>query len=128
MTDLTVPSGVPVVINPASWEDAIALKKALFREMAMGRGMNLPTFLMVASSDAVEVALYKCLARCLYDGQKITKKTFDPIETRQDYPAIAAACGRENLSPLWPGLLSLLEELSQIVTKQANIENDQKSA
>ena len=123
---VSVPSGAEVTINLASWEAAKALKKAIEREIAGNGGLNLATVLMVDSSDAVDAALMTCLARCLYNKEKITSVTFDKAEARGDYYDIAIACVKENLGPLAESLLSKLNEYG-LMTKQAEAKKDPKS-
>ena len=127
MTDLAVPSGAVVVINAAGWKEAKQLKKAIEREMAITGSISLPTVLLVDSSDAVDAALAPCLARCLYNGEKIIEKTFDSTSARADYYDSVIACVKENLAPLAESLLSKLSEYG-ILKKQADTENGQKSA
>jgi hypothetical protein len=125
MTEFTAPSGVTVVINPAPWKDAKALKKAIEREVDLG-ALNLSggfegvvtAILAVDASDAVDAALAPCLARCLRDGQKIVDATFDDVEARADYYDIVVACIKENLSPLVVSLFSKLSEAG-LTMKQA---------
>ncbi len=119
MTDLTVPSGATVVINTAPWEDAVLLQQAIFREVAMGGGLNLSTFMLVAASPPVYAALMKCAIRCTYNDQKITPATFKDKEARADYIPIMSAVVKENLGPLEDGLFSVLSELAEYVKKQA---------
>lgn len=127
MTDLTVPSGAAVVINAAGWKEAKQLKKAIEREIAVTGSISLPTVLLVDSSDAVDAALAPCLARCLYDGQKIIDQTFDNPKNRADYYDIVIACVKENLGPLADSLLSKLDEYG-IVKKQAVTKSVPESA
>jgi threonine aldolase len=127
MAELTVPSGAVVVINPASWKEAKQLKKAIEREIALTGSLSLPAVLLVDSSDAVDAALAPCLARCLYDNEKIIEKTFDDPKARADYYDIVVACVKENLAPLAESLLLKLKEYG-IVKKQADTGNAPKSA
>lgn len=117
MSEFIAPSGVKVVINPAPWKDAKALKKAIQREIAQsGVSLNLgtditallPVILLVDSSSAVEGALSACLARCTRDGEKIIEATFDDVNARMDYYDIVIACAKENLGPLAESLASKL--------------------
>lgn len=126
MTDITLASGVRATINPAPWKDAKALKKAIERELALAGGLTTSTVLMVDSSEAVDAALWPCLARCLYDGEKITEQLFDKLKPREDYYDVVVACVKENLGPLAVSLLSKLREY-EMIPKQANTKEDQKS-
>lgn len=125
--DIEVPSGAKVVINCAPWEDAVLLQQAISREMAIGGNFTLSTFMLVAASAPVYGALLKCLARCLYNNEKITPATFNKEEARGDYIPIVAACVKKNLGPLEAGLLSVLSDLAEYARKQATTSVDQKS-
>lgn len=120
MTEITVPSGAKVVINPADFRASIALKNALQRELAKSNTtlkMNLNSdalelgrlIMLVDSSPEVNALLWPCLARCTYNDEKITEKTFEPVEARQDYYDIVLECGRVNLSPFFESALSKLK-------------------
>ena len=121
--EFTAPSGATVVINPAPWKDAKALKRAIEREMAIAGSLDLRAFLLTDSSEAVDAALLVCLSRCLYGGEKIIEATFDKPENRQDYYEIAYQCGKVNLGPLWGNLLLRLSEFGLV--KQ--VKKDQES-
>ena len=123
--EISLPSGATATINVAAWAAAKQLKKAIEREVATG-GLNIPTILLVDASDAVDAALWPCLARCLYDGQKITEQTFDKAPARADYYDIVIACVKENLGPLAESLLSKLQEHG-LLKKQADTKEGQKS-
>lgn len=122
-TEITVPSGATVVINHASWKDAKRLKQAIEREIIVGGEINLSTVLLVDSSTAVDEALAPCLARCLYNNEKITDQIFDDPKARGDYYDIAMACVKENLAPLGESLLSKLR-LFGLVKQAKNPQND----
>lgn len=125
--EFNAPSGAPVVINAASFEEALNLKDAMEREAAdsLSRGF-LGMTLLVDSSPVVRAALWPCLARCLHNGQKITKETFNKREIRGDYYDIVEACIKENLGPLGESLrLKLLAY--GIIQPQAPTEKNPKS-
>lgn len=124
--EFIAPSGAKVVINSAPWRDAKQLKKAIEREIMVG-GLNIPTILMVDSSDAVDAALWPCLARCLRNDQKIVEMTFDDLEARIDYYDIALECIKVNLGPLAERLRSKLQEFGLLKT-QAPTKDAPKSA
>ncbi len=119
MSEFTASSGAKVVIGMAPFADAMALKNCIARELA-GTNFNIdlaklkdfdvslfaPAILTIDSSDAVYAALFKCLARCSYNGDKITEKTFEAEGARGDYYDIALASIKENLSPFFKNLAS----------------------
>jgi hypothetical protein len=121
--EFTAPSGAKVVINPAPWVAAKALKKAIGREVIdigtdAGTDAILSHVLKVDCSDEVDAALWPCLARCTRNEHKIIEATFDDLEARKDYYEIAFACAKENLSPLVESLFSKLLALG-LIKKQA---------
>lgn len=117
MTEFTAKSGAKVVINLAPWGDAKRLKAAIEKEAATaGVKFDLEadistlvsTILAVDSSEAVDAALWPCLARCTRDSVKIVPSTFDFVDARQDYYQIVNSCLMENFRPLAEGLLNVL--------------------
>ncbi len=126
MTEISLPSGATATINVAAWRDAKRMKNAIERELAASGGLNIPTVLLVDSSDAVDAAIWPCLVRCLYNGEKITEQTFDKSSARADYYDIVIACVKENLGPLAQSLLSKLAEYG-LLKKQADLKEGQKS-
>lgn len=129
MSEFIAPSGAKVVINVASFEEAMRLKKAI--ERAVG---SAPTFasplqmmLLVDSNDDVEKALWGCLARCLREGEKIIPATFDPPDARADYYEIGAACVKENLGPLLESLRSKLSEHGITIPQAEKTEKNPES-
>lgn len=93
---------VKVVINAASFKDANTLKNAILN----ADGKDDYTINIVDLEPKVEVALWPCLLQCTYGGQKITQKTFESEEAREDYYPVLNACVVENLRPFMKGLAS----------------------
>lgn len=120
--EFTSQSGAKVKINIADFEDTMDLQSAILKEAAKAdfkiEGMNLSSdvdmsgiikaAMSVASSKEVREILFRCLVRCTYDGQKITKATFEDAEARKDYYEVVIACLKENLTPFFEGLFSKL--------------------
>lgn len=65
-------------------------------------------FCEIASSETVEVSFFECAARCLIDGKKITRETFEAPDTREDYLPVAWEVIKYNLAPFFRGLASQL--------------------
>lgn len=65
-------------------------------------------FCEIASSDAVESAFFECAGRCLLDGKKITRETFESPDMREDYLPVAWEVIKYNLLPFFRGLASQL--------------------
>lgn len=55
-------------------------------------------------SDVVEAAVLGCMERCLYNGQKITAKTFEDENARADYLPVAWEVMKANLTPFFKNL------------------------
>lgn len=93
-------SGAEVIINEAPFEDAMNLKNAIIREI--GNDKFQATF--IDSTPAIYAAIWPCLLKCNYNGQKITKATFEEPKVREDYYEVINACVEENLRPFLKGL------------------------
>lgn len=121
-----------VVIGPAAFKDAMALKSAITKEIANSdldfdfeKEINVGDFakiaLMIDSSSEVNKALFDCLSRCTYKGHKITEATFEDVEARKDYYEICIACVKENLLPFFESLhLKLKPFLDQLPVQAKN--------
>lgn len=58
----------------------------------------------IASSDAIEGILFDCFARCMLDGKKIGRDSFEDPDMRPDYIPAAWEVMRFNLAPFFSGL------------------------
>lgn len=144
--DITVSSGAEVKINVADWTSSKRLQKAInlaikksgvelskvdIEQLFSGSKSEMLTsvksgaldslldlVLSVDSDDEVEKALFKCLERCTYNGEKITKDTFEDVEARGDYYEIVIHCLKENLAPFFRPLLSKLKKLAPSVKSE----------
>lgn len=67
-------------------------------------------------SDALESAVFSCMERCLLDGVKITKSTFEDQDVRADYLPVAWEVIKLNLAPFFKNL-----DLSSSMPKPAPI-------
>lgn len=134
--EFKAPSGAKVVINHADFQDAMSLKNSITSEIAKN-GLKLDwekiltsrnisnddinefiKFVMTMdSSSAVYDAVFKCLIRCTYSGEKITENTFEDVKARQDYYEIVFNCIKENTSPFLGGLRSRLSTISELAKK-----------
>lgn len=120
--EFTSGGGAKVVINLAPFDDAMNLKAAVMRQLSKSDiGIDLDKMKLdqdiditalirtLASLDAspeVNEAAMKCLIKCTYNGEKITKMTFEPAAGREDYYEIMLSCIKENLSPFFRKALS----------------------
>lgn len=104
-------------INIADFESGMRLKAAVFKA-AGDSGLDIANLaemdvtealkaaISVDVSTAVYDALWPCLARCTYAGEKITKQTFDKPEMRELYYPLVIECIKVNIAPFLKGLLS----------------------
>ena len=127
MSEITTANGVSVVVNIAPFKDAMALKNAIAKELtATGIKLDLKAdvstlsslALSVDSSDSVYKALFSCLARCTYGGQKIIEATFEDEKAREDYYEVVIECLKVNLSPFFKGLALKLKTLKEILPEK----------
>ena len=110
MRKVTLPSGAELTVNIAPFKDAKALFQALLKEWK-DMGPDLPSnlgkmFSSAFSSLEVEKALWPCLTRCLYNGEKITPDVFEPDEARQDFIPACLEVVSDDITPFTKGLFS----------------------
>lgn len=65
--------------------------------------------IQIMTSKELKVVMYDCMLRSLYNGEKITKKIFEPVEARPDYYHVCYHILMENLSPFFSTIGSLLK-------------------
>lgn len=137
MSEFTSTSGAKVHVRVAPFKDSMALKNAITKELST-KGIDLSTLtfkdengkdkkigdidtkellspivnsvLALDSSDEVYRAVFKCLERCTYNGEKITENTFEDVEARGDYYEILLSCLKENIFPFFGGLRSKFKD------------------
>lgn len=120
--EFTSKNGAKVVINHADFEDAMDLQSSILKEASKAEfsleGVDMSSDIdfsglikagmSVAGSKEVREIIFKCLVRCTYNGDKITKQVFENPEARKDYYEVVIACLKENLLPFFGGLISQL--------------------
>lgn len=106
--EVKLPSGASLQITLAPFADGRALFKAVTEEM---KGLRLnpkdqvdvnfykDLFCAALSSDKIEACVFKCAARALYNGERISVDTFEPPEARADYLHAMYEIALENLLP-----------------------------
>jgi hypothetical protein len=120
--------GIKVVINEADFTTSMMLRGAVLKSIK-NSDINISAIdleqlnqeaitkliieaaLSIDCDDKVTDALFKCLARCTYNGEKIIRDTFEPVEAREDYYEIVINCLKENLLPFFQPLLQRLRNL-----------------
>ena len=118
---IALPSGAELTVNVAPFKDAKALFQAMAREwkelgpgiMDNPKGMS-SMFLSAFSSSDVEKALWPCMSRSLYNGEKITQDSFENEEARQDFIPACLEIVSENIVPFTKGLFSGLGTQSPV--------------
>lgn len=139
MAEIVTISGAKAVINVAPFKTAMALKNAITSELAKS-GIDLQVLiekqnqkesdvkvdlksiisavLAVDSSPVVYAAIFECLARCSYNDEKITEKTFEADAARGDYYQIVLECVQANLLPFFMALASRLSGLKSLLNSR----------
>lgn len=122
--------GRELVVNPASYRDAMDLSKAIGRALRGSDLSGLPTdmeaqigaeglqsmislVMSVSTSDEVERATFKCAERAAWGGTKITPELFDDEpEARQYFYQIMSEVIKVNVTPFFGGLFSAFSTLA----------------
>ncbi len=136
-------SGAEIDVQPASFQDANKLLKTVMREaekiqinLGVSGASSLASLLKdeakddilntiknaiarVISSEEIESALWPCMSRVTYNGQKVTKETFDNPDARQDFLPLMKEVLGYNLRPFFKGLnLSFMQTLQKNLGSQ----------
>jgi hypothetical protein len=56
-------------------------------------------FCKLVASKPIEKAVWKCLARAVYNDEKISMETFEPVSAREDYLTVCWEVARLNVTP-----------------------------
>lgn len=128
-------------IKFAGFDDALALHDVVLKEIKeagvninledidlsaglSSSSINIDTLLKpilgVASSSGIREAAFKCLESSLYNGEKITRATFDNEKAIEHYYSILIECVKVNLTPFFKKLASQLGklDLEKIISSQ----------
>lgn len=124
MDPITLPSGRTLEVKIVPFSMGKKLFKTLARELVAVRldlditkiktvgdldvNVMKDAILQVMASDAIEACFFECAEKCLIDGQKITKDSFEHETARQDYLPAAWEVMKGNLTPFFKGLASAL--------------------
>lgn len=130
MKEIKLPSGATLKISVIPFAAAKALYQAILEE---ARSVKFDASTDMASvikelvcvgfsSKKVEVTLWECMKRCLYNSGngdlKIDDSTFEPATARQDYSLICLEVIMECISPFMKGLSA---ELGRVITMITSI-------
>lgn len=117
----TMPSGAVLEVGIAPFAVAKALYQAVLRELrhiSIGTGkpdmaeLWKDVFCVGFASNEIEEAIKPCLARCLYDGEKITDASFEPEDRRQDYMQVLMEVAKDNIGPFAKALFATWKKAS----------------
>lgn len=125
MKEIILKSGRKLKISLAPWKDARELYQAVASELIAVKAdpkQELDTnfikdlFCTMLASKKIEAALWLCMKRCLYNGERIQEETFEPAEAREDYLDICAEVAKENINPFAKSLYAEYGPLFQGLT------------
>lgn len=74
-------------------------------------------FIELDTSSEIYTVLWKCLSRCTYNGERITKSIFEQEEAREDFYEIMIACILKNIRPFIKSLILQLKSLNNMITQ-----------
>jgi hypothetical protein len=124
MNEIDLPSGAKLRISLSSFGVSRELFQAVMEElkgtkMAASTEIDVNLFkdLFCAgfASKKIERAVWECMKKALYNGQKISEETFEAEEARQDYLPVMWEVAKANLNPFLKSLYAVFEEsLSKI--------------
>lgn len=126
MTETELPSGAKLEITPAPFAIAKALYMAVAEEMKslkldpraeIDANFWKDIFCVGISSVKIEERLWECMKRATYNGLKIDKDTFEPIESRQDYGVVCFEVAKENILPFTKSLSAKYSALLGTIIK-----------
>ncbi len=121
-----LPSGAILEVQPAPFAESKALYQAILEEGKNVKVADMESaikdlFCIGLSSKKIEAAMQPCLARALYDGEKILDQTFEPVDRRQDYLAVCMEVARENIEPFTKSLYAQFKGVLGQLKKLANV-------
>ncbi len=123
MTEMTLPSGVQLRILNIPFAEAKDLYQAVLEELKkVPFDQNTPMVALIKEmawigfgSKKVEAALWKCFERCLYNGLKIDKETFEAEKAREDYSTVSVEVIQNAILPFSKSLFVESGRLSAII-------------
>lgn len=116
---ITLTSGATLdVTTLPAFEVSDALYKAFLKDVLLpvapdrdiDQSLLKDFFCRGFTSEDVKKALWKCMEKALYNGQKITKDTFEAEEARQDYIDVCYHVLVRNIEPFMKGLFARLSQ------------------
>jgi len=138
MLKFTAPSGAKVEMTLSDYSTSFDLMKAVMKAVRQGGvGSKIPkdiqlsdlaklkeanlndlggladAIIDIITSREVEELVFKCMERCSYDNERISRSTFEPEDRRGDFLFIAWEVGRANVLPFGSHLTSGLKNIFQ---------------
>ena len=124
--EVDLPSGAVLKMNLASFAVSKELYQAFMEEIKdLKVDLKLNTELDISffkdlicvalSSKKIEKALWECMKVALYNGIKISDKTFEEEEARGDYFSVMTEVAMLNIKPFMKNLSALLPTLSSVM-------------
>lgn len=113
MTEVDLPSGAKLRIQPAPFKDSRALYQAILEEAKVLKldpkteiDVNLfkDLFCVGVSSKKIESCLWECMKVVRYNELKIDADTFEKVEAREDYLTVCFEVAKENVLPFMKNL------------------------
>lgn len=109
-------SGAELKIWLAAFPDGHALFKAVSKTLEgtdIGELTVQQLSMRLLSSEILEAAIWKCMGKATYKGQRITKETFEPLEARSDFMEVMEEVMAYNLVPFSKNVASLSKVITQ---------------
>lgn len=100
-------SGAELEVTMAGFEECMNLDEAVKAELAgidFDKESTITFYAKLSGSRRLKEALWPCMLRATYNGQKITKETFEPEQARADFFPVAQEVLVFNLRPFFQGL------------------------
>lgn len=118
--EVKLPSGALLNIGVSTFEVAKAMYQVVLEEVRTtsldpDKEIDANFFKDMAcigfSSKKIEACVWKCFEKCLYDGKRIDKDTFEPVEARQDYLLACYEVVQENVLPFMKPLYAKYQDI-----------------
>lgn len=107
--------GVGINLGLKSGGLAEFLNMDLDKDAALNTLKNV--IMRLASSTLIRPVLWECMGRVVYNGQKVTQKTFEGKKERGDWPIVAKEVLVQNLIPFFPQVSSKFSMLVKGITE-----------
>lgn len=124
MRDVIMPSGAVLRVNAAPFKDS----KLLWQEvLAEFKGVPFNSEIQISeiikdlactifASKKIELALWNCAKRSLYNDAHVQEEIFEDAKARDDFMAVCTELLMENISPFLKGLYAQSGAIIKAVT------------